>query len=76
MRSRYDVVVIGGGTGGTAAAIAAARHGLTVLLTEETGWLGGQFLRTSTLGLSSSAAPRCIGSIVTGFDRRIATRIR
>jgi hypothetical protein len=37
-----DVVIIGGGLGGCAAALAAARHGLTVILTEETDWIGGQ----------------------------------
>jgi hypothetical protein len=38
-----DVVIIGGGTGGCAAAIAAARSGHRVILTEETDWVGGQF---------------------------------
>ncbi len=37
-----DVVIIGGGVGGCAAALAAARNGLTVLMTEETDWIGGQ----------------------------------
>lgn len=37
-----DVVVVGGGVGGVAATLAAARHGKRVLLTEETNWLGGQ----------------------------------
>ena len=37
-----DVVVIGGGLGGCAAALAAARNGLRVILTEETDWIGGQ----------------------------------
>lgn len=37
-----DVVVCGGGLGGVAAALAACRHGLRVVLTEETDWLGGQ----------------------------------
>jgi hypothetical protein len=37
-----DIVIIGGGTGGCAAALAAARAGLRVLLTEETDWVGGQ----------------------------------
>ena len=37
-----DVAVIGGGVGGVAAALAAARAGRSVLLTEETDWLGGQ----------------------------------
>ncbi len=39
---RADLVIIGGGTGGVAAALAAARSGRTVLLTEETEWIGGQ----------------------------------
>lgn len=37
-----DLVIIGGGLGGCAAALAAARHGLRVVMTEETDWLGGQ----------------------------------
>jgi hypothetical protein len=37
-----DLVIIGGGTGGCAAALAAARNGLRVILTEETDWIGGQ----------------------------------
>ena len=37
-----DLVVIGGGLGGCAAALAAARNGLAVILTEETDWIGGQ----------------------------------
>ena len=37
-----DVVIVGGGTGGFAAALAAARVGKDVVVTEETDWLGGQ----------------------------------
>jgi hypothetical protein len=37
-----DLVVVGGGLGGCAAALAAARNGLRVILTEETDWIGGQ----------------------------------
>jgi hypothetical protein len=37
-----DVVVAGGGLGGCAAALAALRNNLTVVLTEETDWIGGQ----------------------------------
>jgi hypothetical protein len=37
-----DVLVVGGGLGGVAAALAALRRGRSVLLTEETDWLGGQ----------------------------------
>jgi hypothetical protein len=37
-----EVLVVGGGLGGVAAALAAARRGRQVVLTEETDWLGGQ----------------------------------
>lgn len=46
---KADVVIVGGGTGGCAAALAAARNGLRVILTEETDWIGGQ--------LTSQAVP-------------------
>lgn len=44
-----DVLVIGGGLGGVAAALAAARAGRRVVMTEEYDWLGGQ--------LTSQAVP-------------------
>ncbi|MCC7492522.1 MAG: FAD-dependent oxidoreductase [Fimbriimonadaceae bacterium] len=37
-----DVLVVGGGTGGVAAALAATALGCRVVLTEPTDWLGGQ----------------------------------
>ena len=37
-----EVLVVGGGTGGVAAALAAARRGRQTCLVEETDWLGGQ----------------------------------
>ncbi len=37
----YDVLVVGGGNAGCAAAIAAARHGARTLLVERYGFLGG-----------------------------------
>ena len=43
----YDIIVLGGGLSGTAAAIAAARQGKRVLLIEKNGYLGG----TATAGL-------------------------
>ena len=39
---RCDVAVIGAGTGGVAAALAALRNGMRVVMTEETDWVGGQ----------------------------------
>lgn len=44
-----DVVILGGGTGGVAAALAAAKLGKRVIMTEETDWIGGQ--------LTSQAVP-------------------
>lgn len=39
---KADLVIAGGGLGGCAAALAALRNKLTVILTEETDWIGGQ----------------------------------
>lgn len=45
-----DVLVVGGGVGGVAAAVAAARHGARVCILEETDWFGGQL---SSQGVSA-----------------------
>ncbi len=37
-----DILIVGGGTGGIAAALQASASGVSVCLTEETDWLGGQ----------------------------------
>jgi hypothetical protein len=37
-----DLIIAGGGLGGCAAALAALRNNLTVILTEQTDWIGGQ----------------------------------
>ncbi len=37
-----DVIIAGGGVGGCAAALAALRNNLKVIMTEETDWIGGQ----------------------------------
>ncbi|WP_275444486.1 FAD-dependent oxidoreductase [Paenibacillus sp. ACRRX] len=39
---KADFIVLGGGLGGCMAALAAAKSGLTVIMTEETDWIGGQ----------------------------------
>jgi hypothetical protein len=39
---RAEVLIIGASLGGVAAALAAVRMGRTVVLTEETAWIGGQ----------------------------------
>jgi hypothetical protein len=47
---RYDVLVIGGGVGGTAAGIQAARSGVRTVIVEEGPWLGGML---SAAGVSA-----------------------
>ena len=39
---KADVIIIGGGLGGCAAALSSLKSGLKVILCEETDWLGGQ----------------------------------
>ncbi len=39
---KAELVIAGGGLGGCAAAFAALRNGRSVILTEETDWIGGQ----------------------------------
>lgn len=39
---KTDIVIIGGGLGGCAAALAALRLGKRVIMTEQTSWIGGQ----------------------------------
>lgn len=53
MKTKYDVIVAGGGPSGCAAAIAAARMGADTLLIEKSTALGGM----STMGMVSMLAP-------------------
>jgi hypothetical protein len=70
---RCDVAVIGGGVGGCAAALGALRNGMSVVMTEETDWIGGQ--------LTSQAVPpdehpwiESFGRTQAYADYRIAVR--
>jgi hypothetical protein len=43
-----EILIVGGGIGGCAAALAACESGRKVILTEESDWIGGQFTSQAT----------------------------
>lgn len=69
----YDLVVAGGGPGGCAAAICAARLGARVLLVEAMGCLGGM----GTSGLVTAFDPMADGErmLVGGFMRELVEMV-
>lgn len=66
----YDVVVIGAGTGGTAAAIQAARMGASVALVEESDWVGGQMTGAAVSTMDDKTFTR------TGIYLEFITKVR
>ncbi|MBP5333857.1 MAG: FAD-dependent oxidoreductase [Bacteroidales bacterium] len=69
---QYDVAVIGGGTGGTAAAIEAARDGARVLVVEESPWLGGMLTSAGVSAVDGNYRLR--GGIFGEFADSLAAR--
>lgn len=69
VKEGYDLVVVGGGPAGSAAAICAGRLGAKVLLIEATGCLGGM----GTSGLVAAFDPMADGErmLVGGFMREL-----
>ncbi|MCU6707939.1 FAD-dependent oxidoreductase [Paenibacillus sp. J5C_2022] len=70
---KADIVIIGGSLGGCSAALAAARMGKQVIMTEETAWIGGQ--------LTSQAVPPDENRWIEEFGstasyREFRTRVR
>ncbi|HEY8562522.1 MAG TPA: FAD-dependent oxidoreductase [Pyrinomonadaceae bacterium] len=45
---KTEILIVGGGAGGAACALAACASGRSVVLTEESDWLGGQFTSQAT----------------------------
>ena len=68
----YDVVVVGGGTGGTAAAIEAARDGARVLVVEESPWLGGMLTSAGVSAIDGNYRLR--GGLFGEFTDSLAAR--
>ncbi len=69
---RYDVVIVGGGTGGTVAAIEAARGGAKVLVVEESEWLGGMLTSAGVSAIDGNYRLR--GGIFGEFTDSLAAR--
>jgi len=65
-----DVIVVGAGTGGSAAAIQAARTGANVILIEETDWVGGQMLAAGVTSMDGGN-PAWTGGIYSEFTQKI-----
>ncbi len=68
----YDVIVGGGGTAGSVAAIAAARHGAKTLIVEQFGFLGGS--QTGALVIPMMAFYAGDERLVTGISDEIIGR--
>lgn len=63
----FDVIVVGGGAGGTAAGIQAARSGVQTLIVEETPWLGGML---TSAGVSATDGNHWMASGIWGEFRQ------
>ena len=72
----YDVVVVGGGTSGVAAAIAAARVGAKTILIERFGVLGGQMNVSGPPGFAyailwNKRGEKCLAGIIEETHHRL-----
>ncbi len=78
LMKKYDLVVVGGGLSGVAASVSAAREGLSVLLVEKSGSLGGAisnnlvypFMRYWTLDADNKVGYHLSGGIFTEMRER------
>lgn len=77
-RLRYDVVVIGGGAAGIAAAVGAARRGARTMLVERYGFLGGMAtagMVSTICGLYRTVSSGGPESLNDGFPATFAARL-
>jgi hypothetical protein len=71
-----EVLIVGGGTGGVAAALAAVRRGRLVCLVEETEWLGGQLTSQGVSALDEHDLIESFGGTASYYELRRAIRAR
>lgn len=71
---KCNVLVVGGGMGGVACAIQAAEAGLSVCLTEETDWLGGQMTAQGVSALDENYLVETSGASLRYQKFRTAIR--
>lgn len=71
--NRYDVIVCGGGTAGSCAAIAAARTGARTLIVEQFGFLGGT--QTAALVVPYMGYHAGQEQLITGLHQEIIDRL-
>jgi len=69
-----EVLVAGGGMGGVAAALAAARRGCRTCLIEETDWLGGQLGAQGVSALDEHEHIETVGGTASYYALREALR--
>ena len=69
-----DILIVGGGTGGVAAALAAARSGKQVHLIEETDWIGGQLTAQGVSALDEHDHIENFGGSASYYALRKALR--
>jgi len=62
-----EVIIIGGGIGGCAVALACCRNGLSVIMTEETDWIGGQLSQQGVPPMSISGLRHTVPRSRTGI---------
>lgn len=69
-----DILIAGGGTGGTSATLHAARLGRKVVVLEETDWLGGQLTSQGVSALDEHAHIEQFGGTQSYYELRNAIR--
>ena len=69
-----EILIVGGGTGGVAAALAAARRGRKVHLLEETDWIGGQLTSQGVSALDEHEHIENFGGTASYYTLRNALR--